>query len=174
AVPVRTHEHTACEFPGDAVERPDDLAFLRAADADLRASQLPEVERVHGMPELDQDVVSDVDDGADWTYACGLQTGSHPRRRDRVGDVGDGAGVARAKLRVFDPHPEAVVAADRHRCTQRRFRRREWNLKSRRDFSRQTDDAQAVRPVGGDFEVDHVVFDRRDLKTSQPYLLGYF
>ncbi len=60
------------------------------------------VERVHRLAELEQHVVGDVDDVADRADAAGVQPRLHPVGRRADGDVGDGADVARAELRVVD------------------------------------------------------------------------
>ena len=59
-----------------------DLAGLRAADAQLGPREPGEIEGVHGMAELEQHVVGDVDDRADRPHAGRLK----PRGVIHAGD----------------------------------------------------------------------------------------
>src|SRR5439155_16229849 len=62
----------------DAVERRDALAGPRASDDDATPVQLGEVERMRGLPELVQDVVTRVDDVVDRAAADGLDASHEP------------------------------------------------------------------------------------------------
>jgi hypothetical protein len=62
---VGDDEHVGIELARDAVERRDRFAAYRPADPQLVAGKRREIERMHGMPELDQHVVRDIDNRAD-------------------------------------------------------------------------------------------------------------
>src|SRR5205085_582244 len=108
AVAVGDHQHVRLELPVDAIEGGDRLAELRAAYADLATGELRRVERVHRLPDLDVDVVGDVDDGADRANARGLQTIRDPCWRRAGSDLGDERRIPRAQFLVVYCDAETV------------------------------------------------------------------
>ncbi len=84
-VRVGDDEHACLERARLAVERADRLARPGPARAQLSARQPLEVERVHRVPHLDQDVVGDVHEVVDGADAGGGQAVGQPggRRPDR-------------------------------------------------------------------------------------------
>ena len=80
-IAIGDDEHLGVELSLDAVERRDRLARLRAPDADFRAGELRQIEGVHGMAQLDEHVVGQIDDRADRPDAGRLQAPGHPGRR---------------------------------------------------------------------------------------------
>ncbi len=77
---VGDDQHLRIEGTIDAVERLDAFAFHRAADADLSAGQLLQIEGVHRLAELEQHVVGDVHHVVDGPHAGGLQPWRRARR----------------------------------------------------------------------------------------------
>ncbi len=157
---VGDHEHVGVELPLHTVQRPNHLALFRAARAKLCAGKRGEIERVHRLAELDVHVVSDVDNRADRTDACGLEPAREPRRRRSDRDVGHRRGVTRTQVGVFDRDAQAVRVADRRRGERERSTRRGRGRTQRhvvggRNLARESDHAEAVGPVRGHFEVDH-------------------
>ncbi len=73
-VAVGYHQHLRIERAIDAVERCDALAGCRPANPDFLSREPLEVERMHRLSELEQDVVCDVDDVVDGTHTGGLQS----------------------------------------------------------------------------------------------------
>ena len=78
---VGDHEVGLLEAAVDAVERPDRLARLGAADDDLPAGERAQIERVQRVPEREHDVVRRVDDVRDRPHAGGVQARLQPDRR---------------------------------------------------------------------------------------------
>ena len=77
-VGVGDDEHLGVERSVGAVERPDALALFRAADPELLAGELVQIEGVHRLAELEQHVVRHVDDVVDRADAGGLQPVGQP------------------------------------------------------------------------------------------------
>ena len=69
------------------VERGDLLPFPRAADADAAVRDAGEVERVHGLTQLEQDEVGDVDHVVDGAQPAQREAAAHPERRAADLDV---------------------------------------------------------------------------------------
>ena len=76
---VGNHQHVGVERPLHAVERRRDLAGARATDPQLVPGERRQIEGMHRVAELQQDVVGDVDEGADRAHGGRLQTARHPR-----------------------------------------------------------------------------------------------
>ena len=154
--------------------------FAARRIADRPAGELVEVECVHRLAELEQDVVRDVDDRADRANAGRLQARRHPGGRGaRRADIGDRRRVPRTQFGVFDGDRDSIGLPGGNGCRRPWQGRASGQVVRGRDFARQADHAQAVGAVGGDFEVDHRVagaqrFDRRDLEPAQPERLGDF
>jgi hypothetical protein len=132
---------------------------------------------MHGLTKLEQHVVGEVYDGADRTDAGGQEAGRHPAGRRRARDVGDGGRISRAEAGVLNRDANAIVFAGGHGGDSAGECGSQLDVVRSRHFPRQTEHAQAVGPVGGDFEIDHGVpaiegLDRRHLEPAQPQRLG--
>jgi hypothetical protein len=140
------------------------------------------VERVHRLPDLEVDVVGDVDEVADRPDTGGMEAGRHPRWRVRHLHFCHRGRVARAEFLVLDRHLNAIGRAEGDRL-QRHLRARVGGRQRDRlvvrggDLAREAEHAQAVGAVRRDLEIDHRIaivqlLDGRDLESAQAYLLG--
>ena len=104
-------------LPSSVVER---LAGAGPAHDDRGVGKPRVIERVHRLPELEQHVVGDVDDVADWPHALGGEPALQPGRRGADAHLGGGADVARAEIRRVHPHREACRAPTAASVAERR------------------------------------------------------
>ena len=167
SVGVVDHEHLRVERAGLAVERLDLLAFVRAADRERLAGDLVEVERVQRLAGQQHHVVGDVDDVRDRALAGGHQPRLQPRgARPELHVLEQAGGEPRAEVGVLDLDRDALDRAGRARVLVPR-RRVERRAGGGVGLARDPVDGQAVGPVGGDLELEHVgrerehVFQRR-------------
>ena len=142
------------------VERDDLLPFARAADDDFSAREEVSVERVHGLPEFEQDEVGDVHDVGNGAQSAQRKAAAHPAGRN-----------ADLHVRHVMPH---IAGAERglfHRdgnADVRRFRgivgrgRAERLFEDRGDFARDPEHALAVGAVGGDGDVEQPIVQPDD------------
>ncbi len=165
---VSDDEHSRFELPLLAVQRADRLAGARAPRPQLAPGQPLEVEGVHGVPRLEQDVVGDVHEIVDRTDPGGGQAVGEPRGRGADLHLGDGRGVPRAEVHILGRHLEPLCGDRRGRGRGQRAghadgaagrvpRQAQGHPARRGRLARQAGDAQAVGPVRGDLEVDHRV-----------------
>ena len=154
---VADAEHVRREPARSAVERLDGLALARGAHDDLFAADAREVERVHGLTVLEHDVVCNVDDVVDRAHAAVAQALAHPRGGRADLDVAHHArGVARAERGIVDADADMiadVLAAAGHVGRVQL----QGLVKGHGGLTRQTDHRQAVRAVGRDLKLDHMV-----------------
>ena len=154
---VADAEHIRREPARRAVERLDGLALARGAHDDLLAADAREIEGVHGLAVLEHDIVCDVDDIVDRAHAAVAQALAHPRRGRADLDVAHHArGVARAERGIVDADADMVadvLAAAGHVGRVQL----QGLVKGHGGLTRQTDHRQAVRAVGRDLKLDHMV-----------------
>ena len=167
---IRDDQHLRIERAIEAIERPEAFSRGGAADTNFVPCELVEIERVHRLAELEQHVVGDVDDVVDRANAGGLQPRRQPGRRRRDGDVGHGRGIARTQVRRIQLHCDIGRRCRWQRLGHERFHRQRIR---RADLAREADDAERVRPVGSDFEIEHRVCtgtgsDPRTVRGSDP------
>ena len=94
-----------------AVERPQGLALVRAADDDPAAGELRAVERMERAPPHVHDVVRHVDDVRDRPHAREMEPAAEPLRgRPELDAAEHAADVARAALEVLDPDVDGLGA----------------------------------------------------------------
>ena len=152
---VGDDEHVDRQLPLDAVQGADAFSFPRAPDSQLAACEPVEIERVHGVAELDQHVVRDVDDVVDRTDFGRFEPRRHPRRRRADRHLRHRRRVPRAECAgvLRDRHRQLIVAG-RGRC-----RGRPGHVPSvdGRHLAGDTGHAQAVGPVGRDLEIEYRV-----------------
>ncbi len=146
-----------------AVEREELLARARAPHHDAPPAHEIEIERVHRVPELEQDQVGDVDDVGDGADAQALEPVADPRRRGRDGHVGDDRrAVVRAALGVLDGDAHQLGHRARRDAGRRvRLRRRERQLVERRRLAREPHVSERVGPVRREVDVEDPVVRRR-------------
>ena len=138
-----------------AVERGDDLVFLRVADDDMAAGNAGEVERVHGMAIFHEHIVRDIHDVVDRPHADAAQLLLHPCGRRLDADVGDDArGIARAERGVFNGHG-GVVGLIAGTGDLADFRLAERLPERGGGFAADADDRCAVRTVRRELDVEH-------------------
>ena len=139
------------QLPLLAVQGYERLALARTADDDFFAGELVEIEPVQRVAELEQREVGRVDDVADRPHAAGPQTLLYVQWRGAYANALDQArDVTRAPLRIL------VVHAGRHfRIARRRgWRRADGHTGQGRQFARDPEVAQRVRPVGRDIHFE--------------------
>ena len=155
---VGDDQHVLRQLPDIAVQGGQLLAVLRPADNDLPALDVAVVEGVHGLAVLQHDVVGDVHDVVDGPHAHAPQPLPHP-----LGGGGDlyiadhpgGIPGTQQPVRGFHVqqfHQVPFAAALDHGLMEPQGRAEGGGR-----LPSQADDGQAVRPVGGDLELHHVV-----------------
>ena len=162
-VVIADGEHLVGQVVVLSVQRLDGLAGPRAAHDDLAVRQAGVVERVHRLAVLEHDVVGDVNDVVDRAHAGGVQALAHPDGRGFDLDVAHQTrSVARAQVGVayLDRHILVNIVAH---ALDRRGADMERAVKGGGGLARQTDDAQAVRAVGGDLEIRDPLVQTHDL-----------
>jgi hypothetical protein len=174
-VGVGDDQYVGRERPVLFVERRDPLSGTRRPDADLAPAEPLEVERVHRVPELDQDVVGDVHDVVDRADAGGSQPLLHPRGRGTDTHLGSRRAVAGASRRVFDRDLQVARARGIGGLEGGDRRHPERGVVQRGHLAGDAHHAQAVGTVRRDLQIDHRVFDgigaagrwvyRRDLEA---------
>ena len=154
-VGVGDDQHLRIERTIDAVERLDAFAFHRAADADLSAGQLLQIEGVHRLAEFDQHVVGDVHHVVDGPHACGLQPGDEPGGRGRDRDIRNGRSVPRTQVRRLERDGDIGRGFRGQGLRDERFHRQRVRGSY---FAREADDAECIGPVGGDLKIEHGIW----------------
>ena len=144
-----------------------------AAHDEPAAGDAVEVEGVQRLAGQQHHVVGDVDDVVDRPLAGGDQPRLQPRRRRADRHVLEGArGEARAQVGCLDVDLDAgdrVAGGPRVVGPRRRRQRRAGR---RVDLARDAVDAEAVRPVGRDLELEHVGGDRQHLGQRRARAIG--
>ncbi len=162
ALGIVDHAHLRVEPALHVVERGHRLAVARAADDQRPARDQVRVEGVHRLPGEQHHVVGDVDDVVDRALAGRHQPRLQPqgRRRDRH-VLEQPRGEAGAQ--VGRPHVdgEAGDRVARGVRVLRPRRRGERRVRGGVHLARDAVDAQAVRPVRRDLELEHVRGDRQ-------------
>ena len=163
ALDVGDHQHLVVQRALHAVEGDDLLAGRGAARDELAAADLAGVERVQRLAVGEHHVVGHVDDVADGAHAGVREARLEPRRGVGDGDAADdGGAVPRAEVRVGDLDLDGRggrSAAERAR--RRDGRRRQLQTGRRRDLTGDAVDAEAVRPVGRQLELEHGLAHRQ-------------
>src|ERR1700737_3642020 len=109
---VGDHERSLGKHTVDAVEGPEGLPAPRLACDQNATAELAMVVRVKRLPELEHDVVRDVDDVVDRTHPRGDETGLHPCGRWTDANARQQRrSEARAGVGVLDPHVEVLRRA---------------------------------------------------------------
>ena len=115
-----------------------------------------QIEAVHRLAELQQDVVRDIDDGTETAYAATTQFFLHPERRvcRLVDTADDAAQVARAGIGGRQVDADTVIDSRLDI-----FHRRLHQLAAveRRDIACNADHAQAVAAIGRQVDLDQGV-----------------
>ena len=144
------------------VQRGDLLALVGAADDDAAARDVGQVEGVHGLADLDQGVVRDVDDVVDRAQAGERQMAAHPAGAFARMDVADVVGeVARAEVGRFDADVDGRVGLGRAGEIGRGHLER--LVQQRGDLAVDAQNALAVGAVRGDRDVEDIVIETDDL-----------
>ena len=167
---VADQDHLRVEDPLVAVESRDLLAVAGAADDQEAARDLVEVVGVKRLPGQQHHVVRDVDDVRDRPLARGDQAGAEPQRRGAHLDALEGArGESRAELRHLDLDPREVVggAGAGGLRVLGPGRRRQLGARDRVDLAGDAVEAQAVRAVRVEVELQDLLGDREDLATKR-------
>ena len=168
-VVVADGEHLVGQVVILSVQSLNGLAVPCAAHDDLSVREAGIVKRMHRLAVLKHDVVGDINDVVDRAHTAGVQTLAHPRRGRLDLDVLDQTrGVARAKVGVHHLNRHILVDVVA-RALDHRLLDRERALKGRSGFARQTDHAEAVSAVGGDFKVGNVVVQTEHLLDVLAY-----
>ena len=162
---ISNHQHTALQVANITVQRGQLFAFLSLADNDLAGGNITVIKRVHGLAILQHDIVGDVNDIVNGTYAVGTQSLTHPLGRGADLDIGNHTGsVAVAQFRGGNFHIQFVkdgtcIAALYHRLVMLHL-----HAKSSGRLTGQTDDGVAVGAVVCDLKfhdgiavADHIV-----------------
>ena len=139
-----------------AVQRGDALALGGTADNDLAALQRVHIKGVHGLADLQHDVVGDVHHVGDAAQAAQRQTAAHPAGGFPGGDVAHiVADVARAEVGRFHRDVQArVLIVAGGVIGGGHF---QGLVQCRRDFPGNAQNALAVGTVGGDGDVKNIV-----------------
>ena len=161
---VGDDQHGVGEVSDVAVQGGELLAVLRPADDDLAALHIAVVKGVHGLAVFQHDVVGDVHDVVDGPHPGGPQPLPHPQGRGadlyvphHPGGV-PGAQVRGGGLHVQQLGQDAGAAALHHGVVEG-----QGLAEGDGRLPGQADDGQAVRPVGGDLKLHHVVVEAQDL-----------
>ena len=162
-VGVADAEHGGGQLALGAVKRTDALALARGADVNLVVADAGKVERVHGLAVLQHDVVRDVDDVVYRAHTGVADTLTHPARGRRDLDVLDHArGVARAERGILDDDLRHVVDIAAGLRFDDRLVQLQLLAEGHGGLTRETDNAQAVRPVRGYLKFHDVVVAAED------------
>ncbi len=150
------------------VQQHEPLAGPAEAHGDA-ALQPVQVEGVHGLAQFHEHVVGAVHHRADAADAAATQGLLHPQGRGggRVDAADDAPGVTGAALRVGQLDVQHVVDRGLHRPD---LRRRVGHAQDGAHVAGQALDAQAVRPVGRQVQVDRVVVEPKDIPEIGPGL----
>ena len=141
-----------------AVQGGQFLSFGCQADDDFAALHVAVVEGMHGLAVFQHHIVGNVHDVVDGPYPHGAQPLPHPlgRRGDlhvahHPGGV-PGHQIGCGGLHVQQVGQYAGTASFHHRIVEGK-----GLIKGGRHLPGQTDDGQAIGPVGGDLELHHMV-----------------
>ena len=142
---VRDEEIGRQEHALGAVERPQRLALVRAADDDPAAGELRAVERVQRAPPHVHDVVRHVDDVRDRPHAREMEARAEPLRRRADPHVAEAApDVPRAAAEVLDGDVDGLRARDGRIL---RVRESQRAVAEGGDLAREPDHREQVGPV---------------------------
>ena len=119
---------------------------------------------MHGLAVLQHDVVGDVHQVVDGAHTGVADPLPHPgRRRGDLHVLHHPGGVAGAEGRIFDGDLRHVRDIAAGLGLHHRLMELQLLAEGDRHFPRQTDHAQAVRPVGGDLILHHMVVPAQEL-----------
>ncbi len=154
---IGNHQGVGIQFGFAAVQQDQSFTLFRHTHDDTAFDTIF-IERVHRLTQLQQDVVSHVNNGIDGTDTATTQLLFHPQRRWRlnVDTLHYAAQVARTGVNGFNLNRQRVSNGGRH---WRDFRRVQFGLVQDRHVAGNTDDAQAVGTVRGDADFDGVVIE---------------
>ena len=156
-------EHGGGQLPLIAVQRLNGLALPGGTDDDVAALYAGEVEGVHGLAVFQHHIVGDVHDVVDGADAGVPQPFPHPRGRGLdLHVLHHPGGVPGAEIAVLnvDVHQlrNGAAAALHFRGVQL-----QGTAEGGAGLPCEADNGQAVRPVGGDLKLHHVVVGTDDL-----------
>ena len=146
------------ELADVAVQGGEGLAILRPADDDLAALHVAVVKGVHGLAVFQHHVVGDIHDVVDGADAHAPQPLPHP-----LGGGGDlhvphhPGGVPGAQVGVRGLHVQQLAQGTFGAALHHRLMEPQGLIEGGRRLPGQTDDAEAVGPVGGDLKLHHMV-----------------
>ena len=154
------------------IERDDLFAVLRSAHNDLLTGKIAQIKGMHGLTDLLQHIVCDIDDIGDRTDADQCQTAAHPCGRFADLNIADiMCRIARAEIRRFDRDLEAVqLCAVGLVIDCRHFQRL---AQCGRDLACDAEHGHAVRAVRGDRNIEHPVIqpdNRLDIRADRGIL----
>ena len=141
-----------------AVQRGQRFALPRAAHDDGLVAHLGKVEGVHGLARFQHDEVGDVHDVVDGAHARAVEVFAHPLRRGAdLYFINDAGAVAGAIFAVFDDDGGVVLKRALAVLLDGDLRHHAMLAKHGGALAGDAPDAQAVRAVGEDLIVHHVV-----------------
>jgi hypothetical protein len=167
AFAVGNHKHRFVECAVNTVECREAFAGARASRVQFGAGQPRDVERMHGLPHFEHDVVGDVDDVVD---------GANAGRRESVGKPGGRRRDAHIDNRQRVAAAPGVRNRHAHGSRSRSFRSQpQWLercVERSRGFACQTIDRQRIGTVRRDVEVDHVAVDAINSESARSKAFG--
>ncbi len=155
SIAVGDEQHVGLCLNCFAVEQSDLLPRSRHADTNLSA-KLCEVVCVHGLTQLKQHIVGDVDNRADRTHAGATQPLAHPHRRcgTIVDSPNDAADEFRTSRRCVKVHGKLVAMASLNWI---KLGTGQLRARQRCDFARNADDRQRVTAIRRDIQLEYAV-----------------
>ena len=153
---VTDHEIIGIELEFLFIERDDRFVLLCSADDDLSVLKLTQIECVHRLADLLEDIVCDIDDIGNGANTDECESAAHPGRGMTDLHIADIVClIARAEIRCFDRDLEAVETGSiRLVINSGHFERL---AECGRNLTRNAENAHAVRAVCGDRNIIHPV-----------------
>ena len=147
-----------------AVQGGELLALLGPADDDLSALHIAVVKGVHGLAVFQHHVVGDVHDVVDGAHAGGAQPLPHPLGGGADLHVADHpGGVPGAQILGGGFHVQQICQVAGAAALHHGLVKGEGLAVGHSSLPGQTDDGQAVRAVGSDLKLHHVVIQVQSL-----------
>ena len=155
---VRNDEHIICERALNAIQRGDPLAVFCTANDHAVPLQVAQVKSVHRLAIFEHDEICDIDNIVNRAHAARTQPLAQPARGGLDAHIfDDRAHIAIAPFRIQDGNAQVVIHIARSRL-HLRHGHLERHLKGCRSLTREAQNRQAVRPVGGNFKLrDRIV-----------------
>ena len=148
--------HSGCQLTLLAVEGNKLFALLSTAHNQSMACNLIGIISMHRLAQLQHNIVGNVNYIADGAHAAGTQTALHPFGRRHDFDILQHAGSkAGAQLRCVNFYVYIIAGlacGSFLNVHSRHFQRTAGNSA---DFTRQTDNAEAIRTVAGQVDIDN-------------------